>query len=265
MELISSLQNPRIKQLLRLQSKARERREQQLVVVEGAREITIALNNGYQPEQLLVCEELYVRSDYRGLLSRLPESRCLGLTRPVFEKLAYREGSDGVLALMRPKPHSLDDLSLPDNPFLIVLEAVEKPGNLGAILRTADAARADAVIVCDPLTDIYNPNVVRSSIGCLFSVPLAVCSSQEALIWMHNLKIKVYAAELQAASWYHEQDFTGPSAVVMGTEADGLSAFWLENADTRIKIPMRGLIDSLNVSVSTAIITFEAMRQRNFE
>ncbi|MBQ9201625.1 MAG: RNA methyltransferase [Bacteroidales bacterium] len=265
MELISSLQNPRIKQLLRLQSKARERREQQLVVVEGAREITIALNNGYQPEQLLVCEELYARSDYRGLLSRLPESRCLGLTRPVFEKLAYREGSDGVLALMRPKPHSLDDLSLPDNPFLIVLEAVEKPGNLGAILRTADAARADAVIVCDPLTDIYNPNVVRSSIGCLFSVPLAVCSSQEALIWMHNLKIKVYAAELQAASWYHEQDFTGPSAVVMGTEADGLSAFWLENADTRIKIPMRGLIDSLNVSVSTAIITFEAMRQRNFE
>ncbi|MBQ7162971.1 MAG: RNA methyltransferase [Bacteroidales bacterium] len=264
MELISSWQNPKIKQLVRLQGKARERREQQLAVVEGAREITIALGNGYQPEQLFVCEELYARSDYRDLLQRVPESRCVGLTRGVFEKLAYREGSDGVLALLRAKSHRLDDLTLSDNPFLIVLEAVEKPGNLGAILRTADAARADAVVVCDPLTDIYNPNVVRSSIGCLFSVPVAVCSSEEALSWMHQKGIKAYAAELQASSWYHEQDFRGPSAVVMGTEADGLSPFWLDHADARIKIPMRGLIDSLNVSVSTAILTFEAMRQRNF-
>ncbi|MBP5171852.1 MAG: RNA methyltransferase [Bacteroidales bacterium] len=265
MELISSWQNPKIKQLVRLQAKARERREQQLVVVEGAREITIALNNGYVPEQLFVCEEVYAKSDYQDLLPRLSESRCVGLTRAVFEKLAYREGSDGVLALLRPKSHRLDDLKLSANPFLIVLEAVEKPGNLGAILRTADAARADAVIVCDPLTDIYNPNVVRSSIGCLFSVPVAVCSSQEALTWMHERGIKAYAAELQAASWYHHQDFRQPSAVVMGTEADGLSAFWLQNADARIKIPMRGLIDSLNVSVSTAILTFEAMRQRDFK
>ena len=144
------------------------------------------------------------------------------------------------------------------------MEAVEKPGNLGAILRTADAAPADAVIVCDPHTDIYNPNVVRSSIGCLFTVQTAVCSNQEALDFLKKKNIHAYAAELNAAEFYQNVDFSHPSAIIMGTEADGLSSFWLKHADSRIKIPMRGKIDSLNVSVSTAILTFEAMRQRDF-
>ncbi len=265
MEKITSLQNPRIKNLIRLQAKARERREEQLVVVEGAREIFIALNNGYQPESLFICPELFAKTDYPEIARRIPERVQTELSRDLFSKIAYREASDGVIALLRPKGHTLQELHLSDNPFLIVLEAVEKPGNLGAILRTADAAKADAVIVCDPATDIYNPNVVRSSIGCLFSVPLAVCTSEEAWNWMKQQGIRMYAAELQASNWYHENDYTHPSAVIMGTEADGLSPFWLTHADARIKIPMRGLIDSLNVSVSTAVLTFEAMRQRNFK
>lgn len=264
MEKISSLQNPRIKQLIRLQTKAKERKDLGLTVVEGAREIRIALNHGYEPDCLFVYPDLYAKSDYPQVLEQAPESKRIQLTQAVFEKIAYREGSDGLIALIRPKSHDLKHLNLPENPFLIVLEAVEKPGNLGAILRTADAAKVDAVIVCDPQTDVYNPNVVRSSIGCVFSVPIAVCSSGEAMSWMKSKGVCVYAAELTAAQWYHLQDYTGASAVVMGTEADGLSPFWLKNADARIKIPMRGLIDSLNVSVSTAILTFEAMRQRGF-
>ena len=165
---------------------------------------------------------------------------------------------------MKPKQHSLVDLSIKNNPFIIILEAVEKPGNLGAILRTADAAQVDAVIVCDPQTDVYNPNAIRSSVGCIFTVPVAVCSSTEALAWLKQQGITSYAAELQASEWYQDVNYTTPSAIVMGTEADGLTDFWLNNADKRIKIPMRGKIDSLNVSVSTAVITFEAMRQRGF-
>jgi TrmH family RNA methyltransferase len=143
------------------------------------------------------------------------------------------------------------------------VEAIEKPGNLGAILRTSDAAGADAVVVCDPLTDLYNPNIIRSSIGCLFTVPIAVCSNEEALKFLQNNQIRSFAAELTAEQMYLDADFTLPSAIIMGTEANGLTPFWLKNADVRIKIPMRGAIDSLNVSVSTAIITFEVVRQRS--
>jgi len=163
-----------------------------------------------------------------------------------------------------PKHFSLDTLQLPEKPFIIVLESVEKPGNLGAILRTADAAGVDAIIVCDPQTDFYNPNVIRSSIGCIFTKQVIACGSKEALQWMKQKDIRIFATDLAASEWYHETDFTQPSAIVMGTEADGLTNFWLRNADSRIKIPMRGYIDSLNVSVSTAVITFEAMRQRKF-
>ncbi len=145
---------------------------------------------------------------------------------------------------------------------MIILESVEKPGNLGAILRTADAAAVDAVIVCDPQTDIYNPNVVRSSVGALFTVQTAVCSSKEAMDWLDQHSIALYAAELEAAELYQNVDFSVPSAIVMGTEAEGLTNSWLNYATKRIKIPMRGKIDSLNVSVSTAVLTFEAMRQR---
>lgn len=263
MEQITSLQNPRIKQIVQL-SKARERREQGLVAMEGAREIGLAIDAGYQAETLYVCQEIYTKSDYPDLIHRVPVQRQIGIAPAVFEKLAYREGSDGLIALIRPKSHSLSSIRLPENPFIIVLEAVEKPGNLGAVLRTADAAKVDAVIICDPSTDIYNPNAIRSSVGCLFTVPIGICSSEEALEWMKTNQMKCFAAELKASNWYHECDFKGPSAIIMGTEADGLTDFWLINADARIKIPMRGKIDSLNVSVSTAVLTFEAMRQRGF-
>lgn len=263
MERITSLQNPKIKNIVKL-SKSKERREQNLFVLEGARELTLALSAGYQVESVYLCPDLYAKTEYPGVLNGLPESKLTEVSQSVFEKIAYREGSDGLLALVRPHEHSLDKLKLSDNPFIILLEAVEKPGNLGAILRTADAAQADAVIICDPATDLYNANAIRSSVGCIFTVPTAVCSSQEALSFLKGEKIAVFAAELQAAQWYQDTDFRKPSAIVMGTEADGLTEFWLKNADARIKIPMRGKIDSLNVSVSTAVLTFEAMRQRGF-
>ncbi len=264
MEIISSLQNPRIKNIIKLSSKTKERREQGLFIIEGAREISIALESKYEIHSVFICPELFSKTDYPEVLDGIKEAIKFEVSRPVFEKIAYREGSDGLLVLAKPHVHTPDDLLLPENPFIIVLEAVEKPGNLGAILRTADAAKADAVIVCDPLTDVYNPNVIRSSVGCIFSVPVAVCTSQEAYNYLKNKDIQMFAAELTASGWYQETDFTKPSAIIMGTEADGLTPFWINNANARIKIPMRGKIDSLNVSVSTAVITFEAMRQRGF-
>ena len=263
MEKIVSLQNSRIKNIVKL-SKAKERREQNLFIIEGARELNLALMAGYEVDSVFVCPELFVKTDYPHVLESISDNKKFEVSEAVFEKIAYREGSDGLLTLAKPKGHTLADLKLSDNPFLIILESVEKPGNLGAVLRTADAAQADAVIVCDPATDIYNPNAIRSSVGCVFTVQTAVCTSQEALSYLRSRNIKAYAAELNASQWYQDTDFTKPSAIVMGTEADGLTLFWLDNADYRVKIPMRGKIDSLNVSVSTAILTFEAMRQRGF-
>jgi len=234
------------------------------VTIEGARELSLALNAGYKPESVFICPEIYAKSEYPGLIKRLPAEIFVEISPAIFTKLAYREQSDGLITIVKPINHSLGSLKLPSNPFVIILESVEKPGNLGAILRTADAAKAAAVIVCDPNTDIYNPNAIRSSVGCLFTVQVGIGTSSETLEWLRKNKLKSFAAELTASNWYHECDFTGPSAIVMGTEADGLTDFWLQNADARIKIPMRGEIDSLNVSVSTAILTFEAMRQRGF-
>ncbi len=261
--MITSLQNPAIKQIVKL-SKNRERREQQLFVLEGARELSLALQGGYTIAEVYLCREMFAQSKYPEVLECLSEEIITDISPAVFAKIAYRENSDGVVALAKPKSHTLQDLTLSEDPFLILLESVEKPGNLGAVLRTADAAAVDAVIICDPLTDLYNPNVIRSSVGGLFTVQTAVSSSQEVLQWLQQHQIHIYAAELQATECYHNIDFRKPSAIVMGTEADGLTRFWLENATQRIKIPMRGKIDSLNVSVSTAILTFEAMRQRGF-
>lgn len=261
--MITSLQNSSVKNIAKL-SKSKERREQQLFVIEGARELSLALQSKYEIETVYVCRELFDKTKYPEVLHALASQIVFDISATVFEKIAYRENSDGIVALARPKTHQLSDIHLSENPFLIFLESVEKPGNLGAILRTADAAAADAVIVCDPLTDLYNPNVIRSGVGTLFTVQTAVCTSEEALDWLQEHEIAIYAAELQAAEFYQNIDFSSPSAIVMGTEADGLTGFWLNHATKRIKIPMRGKIDSLNVSVSTAILTFEAMRQRGF-
>ena len=264
MEKIQSTQNSRIKNVQKLFTKSKERREQNLFVIEGARELHLALVGSYSLDTVFICPELFSETDYPEIQSEIRSSHLFEVSLPVFQKIAYREHSDGILALAKPKSHTLNDLNLSDHPFIIVLEAVEKPGNLGAILRTADAAKADAVIVCDPLTDVYNPNVIRSSVGCVFTVPLAVSTQSAVFSFLKERQIRIFAAELQASQEYQDTDFTQACALIMGTEADGLTPFWIDRADARIKIPMRGKIDSLNVSVSTAVLTFEAMRQRGF-
>jgi TrmH family RNA methyltransferase len=215
------------------------------------------VQSGYVVETLFVCPDIF------GTDNTLPACRQMfEVTAGVFKKMAYRDGSDGIVATARQKEHSLSSLSLGNNPFVLVVEGVEKPGNLGAILRTADAAGVDAVFVCDPLCDIYNPNTVRASIGALFSNKVVCCTAQAAFDFFTKNKIQILAAELQAQDLYHQTDMRCGTAVVFGTEADGLSDFWLRNAHLHIKIPMRGIADSLNVSVSAAVIAFEAMRQR---
>ena len=262
--MITSLQNTAIKNVVKLYKSSRERREQQLFVIEGARELSLALQSSYIIKSVYVCRDKFSKTKYPDVLNTLPENIVFEISSLVFDKIAYRENSDGIVALAEPKQHGLSDIEISDNPFIIILESVEKPGNLGAVLRTVDAAAADAVIVCDNQTDLYNPNIIRSGVGGLFTLPIAICNSEEALEWLKASAINIYASELTGAMPYHEIDYNLPSAIVMGTEADGLTDFWINNAKERIKIPMRGKIDSLNVSVSTAIITFEAMRQRGF-
>jgi RNA methyltransferase, TrmH family len=264
-ELITSLKNPKIKNFTHLQ-KARERKEQQLFLIEGLKELEQAVAHGYQFTGIYFCPEILDETRLMRIIQGInPDVEIFPVSNEVFEKIAYREGSGGVIALARPRNHSLSDLKISQKPLLLVLEAVEKPGNLGALLRTADAAGIDAVIVCDPQTDIYNPNVVRSSIGCLFSVPLAVCNSTEAILWMKQQGISIYCTYLKAAVPYTEVDFTRASAIVMGTEADGITDQWVKAADQNIIIPMRGSADSMNVSTSAAVVVFEACRQRGFK
>jgi RNA methyltransferase, TrmH family len=264
MEKIISLQNPRIKNIIHL-AKARERKDQNIFVIEGFREISMAHSSGFEIRELYFSKEVGLQTYPDELIRKMPGSvKITEISKMVFEKIAYRENSDGLIALATPTYIKPEQLRLSDNPLLLVLESVEKPGNLGAILRTSDAAQLDAIIVCDPQTDIYNPNVIRSSLGCIFTQQVATCTSAEALAFLHKKGIKSYAAALTAAAYYHQTDFTVPSAIVMGTEANGLTDIWLKGADAQIKIPMSGKVDSLNVSTSTAILAFEAKRQRGF-
>jgi len=256
--MITSLQNTKVKDAILLHSKSRERKNQNKFTIEGLREINLAAANGYVIETLFVCEDVIKTDDFPTA------QQTIEVSKDVFTKLALRENSDGLFAIATAKYLQLEEIQLSENPFIIVLESIEKPGNLGAILRTADAAKADAVIVCQNLCDIYNPNAIRSSIGCLFTQQIVTCTSQQCFDFLKSRQIAIYAAELTASQFYHQTNMTCSCAVIMGTEADGLSDFWIKNADIRIKIPMRGTIDSLNVSVSTAILAFEAMRQRNF-
>jgi TrmH family RNA methyltransferase len=262
-EKITSLQNPRIKQVVLLQQKSKERKKQNLIIIEGSREIRWAIEAELEPVSLFYCDEL-LNSDSRDLLSMVKHDLITEVNHEVFAKMAYREGSDGLILLASAIHKTLADIKLSESPLVIILEGVEKPGNLGAILRTADAARADAVIICDPLTDIYNPNVIRSSIGCVFTKQVVACSTEQALEWLKKNNIKSIAAALTAIENYHQVDLTAPCAIVMGTEADGLTKKWLESVDQSVIIPMLGKHDSLNVATATAIITFEALRQRNF-
>lgn len=268
-EKISSAQNPKIKKLLELQSKSKMRRESGLFVLEGRREIEHCIEAGYRVDSLFVCREIFGDGS-------LP--RCSGgvfeVTPQIYDKLAYRGGTEGIIAEVESKAMTLDSLENrlfssekagedgSAKPLVVVLEAVEKPGNLGAVLRSADAAGADAVIVCDPLTDIYNPNLIRASIGAVFTVPVVACSSSEAIFFLKVRGFAILTAQLQDSSLYYDADMTGPVAIVMGTESTGLTPLWREAASAHIRIPMLGRLDSLNVSVSAAILLFEAVRQR---
>lgn len=260
--MITSRNNPQIKNVVKLR-KSSERREQNLIIIEGEREIIRAVKSGFVLETVFVCPDI-ANNKFLETLSSSHSGKfeLEEVTTEVFEKMAYREGSDGLLALTIPKSTKLSDIQLKENPLVIVLEAVEKPGNLGAALRTADAAAVDAVIICDPKTDIFNPNTIRSSIGCVFTSQVATCTSEEAIAWLKDKGITSFATSLEASDHYLKSDFTKPTAIVMGTEATGLSETWIKNSNFRIIIPMLGIADSLNVSTSTAIVVFEALRQR---
>ena len=285
-EQVTSAQNPKIRNLLLLQEKSRARREQGLFVVEGRRELQHCLEAGFTVRTVFVCPDLAGEDSFASLgmtkdISPGTTSTChseeaggrrknlageplvIEIPESLYRKVAYRGGTEGVIAEVEVKERRLEDLDLPENPLIIVLEAVEKPGNLGAVLRSADAARADAVIICDPLTDLWNPNLIRASLGGIFTVPTVAASSEEAIAWLKAHGIRILTAQLQDSSWYYDVDMTGGTALVMGTESTGLTDLWRRAADAHIRIPMLGRLDSLNVSVSAAILLFEAVRQRN--
>jgi RNA methyltransferase, TrmH family len=262
-ESITSRNNPKVKNLVQLQ-KHGERISQNLIVIEGIREIEKALRAGYKGEQLFFNPRLIDISEVSSLFGCLLPGQIYQVSEEVFSKIAYRENSGGLVLLARPKEHSFSQISPGNNPLFLVIEGVEKPGNLGAIFRTADAAGVDAVIICDPRTDLYNPNAIRASLGCVFTVPTVLCNSPEAIAWLGNRRIQVLCTYLNAAVPYHMADYSGPTAIVMGTEATGISDQWVKASDSNLIIPMKGLADSLNVSTSAAIVVFEACRQRNF-
>ena len=261
--IITSLQNAKVKHLVALQQKSSLRREEGLFVVEGQREIGHCIACGYE------VVEVFRRSETGDGKQETGDGRhkTYVVSPQVYEKMAYRGSTEGIIAVVKCKQH---DLSILDSlftrnstPLLVVLERVEKPGNLGAILRTAEAAGVDAVIVCDPLTDVYNPNLIRASIGGVFSVPVAVCTSQACIAFLKEHQVSILTAQLQDSYEYYDYDMRQATAIVMGTESTGLTDQWREAADAHIRIPMLGRLDSLNVSVSAAILMYEAVRQRH--
>ena len=259
---ITSPQNPKIKALKKL-DKASERREHGLFLIEGLRELCLADKAGYEIAQLFVCEDLLHETERYNLQScTLKNTEHYTITRQVYEAVAYRETTEGIIATARPRSHSLDALQLSDTPLILVIEGVEKPGNLGAMLRTADATVVDAVILCDTKTDLYNPNVVRSSLGTVFTHQIAIEETSQVIAYLHSLGITTFAAELTATMPHWKARFEMGTAIVVGTEATGLSQQWIEAANVHVKIPMLGSIDSLNVSVSAAVLLYEAVRQR---
>ena len=250
------LTKPQVKYVVKLRDDKRQRQRDGLMLVEGWDEINLALAGGHQPQTLLTAPELASRQIENV------HAETITVNRAVFEKLSYRENPDGWLGIFPIPKYSLNDLKLSDSPLLIIAESIEKPGNLGAILRTADAAGVDGLLVCDPRVDIYNPNVVRASRGALFAVPSVETTNKSALEFLRKQGIKIVAATPQAEAEYTRQDLRGPLAVAVGTEDKGLTDFWLKQSDGKVKIPMVGKVNSLNVSIATALIVYEAVRQR---
>ena len=255
-EYITSSANPKFKRLIALLQKSSERRESALFTVEGVREIFHCIEAGYKPDCIFFCPDIVSEET-------LPQCRHFALSAGLYAKAAYREGTEGAIGVFQAIEHPLSSLHLKDNPLIAVLESVEKPCNLGAVLRTCDAAGADALVICDPRTDLYNPNLIRASIGAVFTVPTAVCTTAQAITFLKSKGIRILTAQLQDSSLYYDCPMTKGTAIVMGTEATGLSDKWRQAADAHIRIPMLGKLDSLNVSVSAAILLYEAVRQRN--
>ncbi len=262
--LITSTQNPFIRQLAQLKDKSRERRKTNQFLIEGTREISLALKGNYELDSILFYPEL-ISQEQLNKFTNL-QTNIIEISKEVYQKLAYRDTTEGVLAVAKSKDHNIADLKFSTKtPLILVAEAPEKPGNIGAILRTADAANVDAVIIANPKTDLYNPNIIRSSVGCLFTNQIATGSTSEIITFLKDNTINIYCAALQASVNYHTQDFNKPTAIIVGTEATGLSNEWLESSTQNIIIPMQGEIDSMNVSVAAGILIFEAKRQRNFQ
>ena len=263
MKQITSVQNPFIKSLLILQEKAKARKQSGTFLIEGQREIALAIKGGYEIETILFLPELISETQIAKLTNKQIE--LIEISKDVYQKLAYRDTTEGILAIAKTKSLQLSDLKLSENPLILIAESPEKPGNIGALLRTADAAQLDAVIIANPKSDLYNPNIVRSSVGGLFTNQIATGTTPEIIAFLKKHKINFYCATLQNSTSYHTQDYTAPTALVVGTEATGLTEEWRKEATQNIIIPMQGEIDSMNVSVAAAILIFEAKRQRGFK
>lgn len=264
MKEITSIQNSYIKNLLKLQEKARERRKQSLFIIEGKREISLAIAAQYEFDSILFYTDLISENEVLHLFNE--NINRIEISKEVYQKLAYRDSTEGIIAVTKAKDFSLKNIQFKnENPLILVAESIEKPGNIGAILRTADAANIDAVFIADPKSDLYNSNIIRSSVGCIFTNQIAVATSQEIIAFLKDKNINIFAATLQNSNEYHKENYTNATAIVVGTEATGLSEIWRENATQNINIPMQGQIDSMNVSVAAAIVIFEAKRQRDFK
>ncbi len=260
---INSLQNPRIKRLLRLRKPA-ERDEEQVFLIEGYRELLRALERGWPVTELYLCEACFLGENEHVLIegARKTGARIFSCSKPVFEKIAYRDRPDGLLAVAPQRHLSLKDLPSLQNPFYLLMVGIEKPGNLGTMLRSADGAGVDAVILCDKVTDIFNPNTVRASVGTLFSVPVVESSFEECVPWLKSRKIQLLAATPHTQISLYQTNLRGPVAIAVGSEMHGLDERWMENADLKVSLPMRGIADSLNVSTAASLILYETLRQR---
>ncbi len=263
MKEINSIQNPTVKNILKLQEKSRERKKMGLFVIEGKREITLASQGGYLIKTILFYEGAIKASELGDFTSTYTER--IAVSKEVYHKLAYRDSTEGVIALVETREFPLKNIDFKTStPLILVAESPEKPGNIGALLRTADAANIDAVFIANPKTDLLNPNCIRSSVGCLFTNQIAIGTSSEIIEFLQLKGIDMYAATLQNSNAYHKENYTKATAIVVGTEATGLTAEFRKAAKQNINIPMQGAIDSMNVSVAAAIVLFEAKRQRNF-
>lgn len=265
MKEITSTQNSLVKQILHLKEKSKERRKSGLFVIEGIRELQLAVKGNYKINTILFYDGIFAEEDLYKVTEVLDTVEIIKISRDIYQKLAYRQTTEGILAIAESKLHSLNSLELKSqNPLILVAEAPEKPGNIGALLRTADAANLDAVIIANPKSDLYNPNILRSSVGCVFTNKIATGTTSEIIEYLQSKNISINCAALTASVNYSTIDYKKASAIVVGTEATGLSNEWLEASTQNIIIPMQGEIDSMNVSVAAAIVIFEAKRQRGF-